>query len=83
MRENTGIRTGAKGHGFEMTITTVRQRAGIAAIAVLVLGASLTGCIHLPPSVAAEMQPATPPASNHYRKPPDAERTPAHVSTAP
>ncbi|MCL4792200.1 MAG: hypothetical protein KJ040_09135 [Gammaproteobacteria bacterium] len=34
------------------------------------LGTGLTACMHLPPAVAAEMQPAAPPASNHYRKPP-------------
>jgi hypothetical protein len=55
-------------------------------IAVLTAGASgagLTACIHLPPAVAAEMQPAAPPASNHYRKLPAAAEAPQHAAATP
>lgn len=59
------------------------MRLIIAALAAGLLGSSLTACINLPATVAAEMQPAVPPAANHYRKPPDTAATPRHASTAP
>ncbi len=58
-------------------------RLNIALLTASALGASLTACIHLPPAVATEMQPATPPASNHYRKPPATAEAPQHAAAAP
>jgi len=43
----------------------------------------LAGCMQLPPAVAAEMQPAVPPAANHYRKPPEPATAPQHAEAAP
>ncbi|MFZ1624600.1 MAG: hypothetical protein WAU48_07430 [Gammaproteobacteria bacterium] len=54
----------------------------IKAVAAAALSASLTACIHLPPAVAAEMQPAAPPTVNHYRKPQAAD-APRHAIAAP
>lgn len=55
----------------------------IALIPVGALGTGLTACMHLPPEVAAEMRPAAPPASNHYRKPPATAEAPQHAAVAP
>ena len=55
-------------------------------LVLLAIGLSLshlTACVQLPPAVAAEMQPAVPPASNHYRQPPDTAEAPQHAAVAP
>ncbi len=66
-----------------MASNAARLRLIIAVLTAAALGAGLTACIHLPPEVAAEMRPATPPASNHYRKPPAAAEAPRHAAVAP
>jgi hypothetical protein len=53
---------------------------------VLAIGLSLTrltACMQLPPAVATEMQPAAPPAANHYRKPPEPATVSQHAAAAP
>jgi hypothetical protein len=60
-----------------------RQRQIVVLLAAGLLGTSLTACMHLPPAVSAEMQPAVPPAVNHYRKTPQPAATAPHAATAP
>lgn len=49
-----------------------RLRAlGPAGLMLLVL--AVEGCVYLPARVAAEVRPAEPPASNHFRRPAAAE----------
>ncbi len=66
---------------------TVSNAAGIGlaimAVAAAALSMSLTACIHLPPAVAAEMQPAAPPIVNHYRKPQATAEAPRHATAVP
>jgi hypothetical protein len=51
-------------------------------LAIGLPAAQLTGCMQLPPAVAAEMQPAVPPAANHYRKPPEPATAPQRAEAA-
>lgn len=50
-------------------------------IAALLL-ASLTGCMHLPPDVAAVVQEADPPGLNNFRPEPAPEPAVAHAEPA-
>jgi hypothetical protein len=59
-----------------------RMRLILLALAIGLLAAQLTACMQLPRAVVSEMQPATPPAANHYQKPPQPAATPPHAATA-
>jgi hypothetical protein len=52
-------------------------------LAIGLSGIQLAGCMQLPPAVAAEMQPAEPPATNHYRQPPGPTTAPQHAAATP
>ena len=60
-----------------------RMRPILLALAIGLPGTHLTACMQLPTTVASEMQPAVPPASNHYRQPPDTAEAPQHAAVAP
>ena len=60
-----------------------RMRPILLALAIGLPGTHLTACMQLPPAVASEMQPATPPAANHYRQAPQTAAPPGHATTAP
>ncbi len=59
-----------------------RMRPILLALAIGLPGTHLTACMQLPTTVASEMQPATAPTANHYRKPPQPAATPPHAATA-